>query len=125
MKLSTLAAVLADPRKVDKLKAELASHMQEYESLQKVGGTSIPIRVEQDVEMQLKLKDVGTLCTLFITEQLGRSELAYVADAIDLTLLVDCDDDRIVSLLSEMTDPEINGVFTIERAEEIRREIDT
>jgi len=123
MKLSTLQDVLANPGAVGKLIAELNPLMQEYESLQEVKGSSIPIRVDADAEFELSLRDVDTLCSLFVADQVTQSQLAYIADSIDLSEGVSYDGSPIADFIGEMTDPEINGVFTKDRAEEIRKEI--
>ncbi len=123
MRISTLQAVLADPGEVGKLLSELVPLMQEYESLQEVQGSSIPIRVNADEEFELSLRDVDTLCSLFIADKLTQSQLAYVADAIELSESISYDGSPIANFIGEMTDPKINVTFTKDRAEEIRKEM--
>jgi hypothetical protein len=123
MKLSTLQMVLRDPGTVASLAAELEPVMQEYQSLQNVRGASIPIRVDQDAEMEITLQDIHTLCILFLSGQLTPNQLAYAADAMELSEGVSYNGSPIADYISEMTDPKVNGVFTQERAEAIRNEI--
>jgi len=123
MKLSTLQAVLAHPDQVGKLLAELTPLMAEYESLQRTQGSTIPIRVDADAEFAISLRDVDTLCSLFLSDQLTQAQLAYVADAIELSEGVSYDGSPIADLIAEMTDPKINGIFTKDRAEHIRKDI--
>lgn len=121
LKLSTLQAVLANPQMASKLETELLPHLQENESLQELQGSTIPIHVESDSEFELSLSDVGTLFSLLIDGQLTGPQLAYVADAIELSEGVTYDGSPIADFLGEMTDPKVNGIFTKERAEEIRK----
>lgn len=123
MKLSTLQRTLRDPSTVASLAAELEPVMREYESLQSVRGSSIPIRVDDDAEIEITLQDIDTLCTLFLAGQLTQNELAYIADAMELSEGVSHNGSPIADFISEMTDPEINGVFTQERGGAIRNEI--
>ena len=62
---------------------------------------------------------LGVLCRLFAEGQLTASELAYTADALELSERVEFAGPDIASDLAECTDPEINGPLTVARALEI------
>jgi len=118
MKLSSLDALLAKSLSPSAFRAQLAPDLAEYLKNADVKGSVMPIRVTEDKDIQLSTAHVRELCELFINKQLTPEELAFVADALQLADRVDFDEE-VPDLIAEMTDPEINGPFTIARAREI------
>jgi hypothetical protein len=86
-------------------------------------GSVVPVRVTEDIDVELSLQDVESLCAFFASGRLGTVDLAYVADALQLSERVIPTDVAVNDYIAEFTDPEINGVFTPVRAEEIISEI--
>ena len=87
-------------------------------------GSVMPVRVTEDADVEVSGREVDKLCNHFIAGHLDAMELAYVADALQLSERVTFVDDDISDYISEFTDPEVNGPFTLERAKAIVREID-
>jgi hypothetical protein len=117
MKLSSLDALLAKSLSPSAFRAQLAPDLAEYLNAD-VKGSVMPVRVTEDKDIQLSTAHVRELCELFINKQLTPEELAFVADALQLADRVDFDEE-VPDLIAEMTDPEINGPFTIAHAREI------
>ena len=59
------------------------------------------------------------MCRLFASGQLDQSELAYIADAMQLAERVEFADSWVADAIAEFTDPAINGIFTVGRALEL------
>lgn len=97
------------------LSAELAIHRR---GLEEVGG-SAPVRVTEDEDVTVTADSIKTLCELFISGQFSSEVLAYTADVMQFADRVDFREDWISDVVAEFTDPEVNGVFTKERAAEI------
>jgi hypothetical protein len=83
----------------------------------------MPVRVTEDADVEVSGRDVAKLCGYFIAGQLDAVELAYVADALQLSDRVTIADEATSEYISELTDPEVNGPFTLERAHSIVGEI--
>jgi hypothetical protein len=83
----------------------------------------MPVRVTEDADLEVSAPEVVKLCNHFIAGLLDAVELAYVADALQLSDRVTVADETIAEYISEFTDPEVNGPFTRERAQAIVREI--
>ncbi len=82
-------------------------------------GTVIPVRVLDDCAICVSKADVANLCRHFAQGELDAVGLAYIADALQLAEHVTWADDDVAEYVSEFTDPEINGPFTVSRALEI------
>jgi len=118
MKLSSLEALLAERLSPVEFRKELAPDMTEYLKNASVKPSVMPVRVTEDRELHVSVARVKVLCEIFINRDLSPEQLAFVADALQLADGVDFDEEAR-DLIDEMTDPEINGPFTIDRAKEI------
>jgi hypothetical protein len=119
MKLSRLASLLNRELPVAEFTADLSAEFAIYwRGLSEVG-RSAPVQVTEDEDLIVTADSIKTLCELFIDEELGMEVLAYIADVMQLADRVDFDEDWIADAVAEFTDPEVNGVFTKERAAEI------
>lgn len=83
----------------------------------------IPVRVDEDEEIEFTGEGLAALCSFFINGALDAVELAYIADALQLADRATYQDDWVRDYLDELTDPMLNGPFTVTRAEAIVREI--
>jgi hypothetical protein len=92
-----------------------------YEKALSKRGSVVPIRVIEDIELYLGIAEIQTLCQFYIDGFLSSSELAYIADALQISDSVDFVEPHVADYVSEFTDPEINGIFTKERASDIVR----
>ncbi len=105
-----------------------ASNAEDFTERQKLLGSNrlggiVPVRVDEDKDIELTWQGLTALCRFLINGALGTVELAYVADALQLADRVTYADDAIRDYLDELTDPEVNGLFTVARAEAMVREI--
>ena len=119
MRLSSLANLLAGKLSAPEFSAEIAEELFVHtRGLQKLGG-SAPIVVAEDTDIVLDRAGLSTLCRLFASGGLSAAELAYTADALQLSERVELADASIADDLAECTDPIINGPLTVARALEI------
>ncbi|RDS81371.1 hypothetical protein [Dyella psychrodurans] len=91
------------------MSSELEEHIL---GLRKLGGTA-PVQVDEDVDIVLNRAGLRVLCLAFASGKLTTSELAYIADFIQLSERAECASEDIVSDLALCTDPEINGPMTV------------
>ncbi len=123
MKLSSIGALLKGQMSSAEFKFEIFEEIGRYSSALKKPGGSVPINVEEDQDIIVRSKDVSVLCVLYVSGMLSSIEISYLADALQLSERVDFSDDDVGSYIDEMTDSEVNGVFTKERALEIMRHV--
>ena len=86
---------------------------------QKERGRVIPVRVDEDEDLEIAATDLVTLCRIFIDGAITDLELEYLADVLQLSDRVSFADSKIRDHLDELTDPEINGPLTVARAQAI------
>ena len=118
MKLSILDTLLEKRITPAVFHASVAQDIAEYMKDASKLGSVMPVRVDEDQDIKLSATHIKALCEFFIKKQLGSEELAFIADALLLSERVDFEE-GLTDLVAEMTDPEINGPFTAERAREI------
>ncbi|MGE4544028.1 MAG: hypothetical protein AB7D06_07965 [Pedobacter sp.] len=118
MKLSSLVALLENRISSSEFRCSIASDVAEYLEKANTPGSVMPVRVTEDLEIALTIESIKGLCRLFINAQLKSEELAFIADALQLSDSVNFDE-GISEFLASMTDPEINGPFTVDDAKKI------
>ena len=119
MRISSLVNLLAGKLSAPEYSAEIADELLVHtRGLQKLGG-SAPVVVIEDTELVLDRPGLAVLCRLFASGQLSAAELAYTADALQLSEHVELADRSIADDLAECTDRVINGPLTVARALEI------
>ena len=119
VKLSSLARVLSAGMPTADFVREIEPELAEYlGALAKRGGVA-QVRVEQDHPLVFDHAGLATLCSRFAAGDLTTEQLAYVADAILLADRVTITGDDVLALLSECTDPGVNGPLTPQRALQI------
>ncbi|MGN6280739.1 hypothetical protein [Frateuria sp.] len=119
MRLSSLAKLIAGQLAASDFSSEISEELSVYlRGLQKLGG-SAPVVVSEDTDIVLGRVGLSVLCQLFASGQLSAEELAYTADALQLSGRVEFSDDSVADDLAECTDPVINGPFTVARALQI------
>lgn len=119
MKLSSLSKLLNEYISPEVFLGEFLTEFSDYESKLDIKGSSITIDVIEDEEIVISFADIKKLCELFIQGKLNKNHLCFIADALQLCDLVDFEEEGIFDYVAELTDPEINGVFTKQRAIEI------
>jgi len=119
MKLSELNSLLSSKLSglafLHAIAAELAVHQRGLAAR----GQSAPAVVVEDRDILVSSESIKTLCHLFVDGQLNQQELAYIADAMQFGERVEFSDPAVADMVAELTDPEINGVFTKVRALQI------
>jgi hypothetical protein len=119
MRVSDIKASILAKSVSGGLRKSLDRQVPKYqESLSKVG-SSVTIHAVEDTELEVGMTEVRELCRFFISESVSDLELAYIADAMQLCDCVNFGNEEVADYISEFTDPEINGVFTKQRAKQI------
>ena len=118
MKLSSLASLISGSTSAADYSAEIAVELAEHTSRLGRGG-SAPVLVDEDTGLFLDRHGLSILCRLFASGQLTAHELAYTADALQMSEQVEYSGPDIADDLDVCTDPEINGQLTVARALEI------
>jgi hypothetical protein len=119
MRLSSVANLLSGKLPASEFSAEIAEELLAHtRGLEKQGG-SAPVHVAEDTYLVLDRFGLGTLCRMFASGQLSAVELAYTADALQLSDRVAFADPSIADDLAECTAPLVNGPLSIARALEI------
>ena len=118
MKLSSLANLISGTTSAADYSAEIAAELAVHTRCLGRGG-SAPILVNEDIDLLLDRHGLSVLCRLFASGQLTAGELAYTADALQMSERVEYSGPDIADDLDVCTDPEINGPLTVARALEI------
>ena len=119
MKISNLVRLLNNEISSEDFLAEFPTSLKEYEvNLEKIG-SYVTLRVDEDTELIISIRDIVKLCELFVSGKLSNTVLSYIADSMQLCDSIDFQSEDIADYVAELTDPEINGVFTKERAAEV------
>ena len=119
MKISSLKKLTKGDITVHKFMSEIKEEINEYSNFKGKKGASIPIQVDTDEEFIFESNDLKSLCSYFVQGQINSEELSYIADAVELSSNIYIPDDKVKDFVFEMTDPEVNGPFTHNRANEI------
>ncbi|WP_166213167.1 hypothetical protein [Cognatiluteimonas telluris] len=119
MKLSAVVALMAGSLSPSEFSAAIADELVVHSRALETLGGSAPVVVSEDTDLLLNRHGLGSLCRLFASGQLSAAELAYTADALQLSERVAFADPSVADDLAECTDPAINGPLTIARALEI------
>jgi hypothetical protein len=125
MKLSDINGLISGQISPASFRATNAENFTERRNLlgaNRQGGV-VSVWVDEDEEIELTGQDLAALCSLLIKGAVDAVELAYIADALQLADRVTYQDDWVRGYLDELTDPEVNGPFTVARAEAIVRKI--
>lgn len=125
MKLSDINGLISGQISPASFRAINAANFTERRNLlgaNRRGGV-VPVRVDEDEEIELAGQDLAALCSFLINGAVDAVELSYIADALQLADRVTYQDDCVRDYLDELTDPEVNGPFTVDRAEAIVQEI--
>ena len=119
MKLSAVVALMTGNLSPNEFSAAIAEELLVHtRALERLGG-SAPVVVNEDTDVLLNRQGLSSLCRLFALGHLSAAELAYTADALQLSDRVEFADPSIADDLAECTDPAINGPLTIARALQI------
>lgn len=125
MKLRDINGLIGGKISPASFRATNAENFTERRSLlgaNRQGGV-VSVWVDEDEEIELTGQDLAALCSFLIKGAVDAVELAYIADALQFADRVTYQDDWVRDYLDELTDPEVNGPFTVARAEAIVREI--
>ncbi|MFQ5963915.1 MAG: hypothetical protein ACE5KZ_06495 [Candidatus Scalinduaceae bacterium] len=123
MKLSKLKKYLRCNLAISEFKTSIKDEIKHYEKLAKKKGSSIPIDVVEDDELSIDKEDISKICDDYINEDLSVSEISYISDAMQLSEKIYIENNYLLDFIFEMSDPEVNGLFTKERALEIIKKI--
>jgi hypothetical protein len=116
MKLSSVARLLSGTLSPAAFVAEIEEELAVHRAGLSVRGGVAPVRVDEDEEVVLDRPGLRRLCEAFLSGELTAEQLAYIADAMQLSDRVEFSGHRIADDLAMCTDPEINGPMDAARA---------
>lgn len=119
MKCSELKSLLNKITTVEDFKNLIKLEVDQLRALASTKGSSLPILFVEDDSLEIAPKDLLYLLSLFTERKLDAIELSYIVDAILLSDKVSLEDENLLELIEELTDFEVNGILTGERANEI------
>ncbi|TZF85243.1 hypothetical protein [Cognatilysobacter lacus] len=109
MKLSSLAKLLNGELPAAEYGLELEPELAIHTAALAKGGASAPVVVTEDAALEFGRPELATLCRLYTAGALSAAQLAYTADAIQLSDRVHILGESVSDDLAACTDPEING----------------
>jgi len=125
MELSLLNHLFNGQVEIDFFKRMISNEVGVYKEQLKKKGSVVSIDIKDDCSLNFRADNLVQLCRYFIDEKLDVSELAYIADALCLSENVNYEKESLVDYLEEMTDPEVNGLFSKKLALQIIEKITT
>lgn len=114
MKLSTIKLALSGEISTDVLRMEMQDEMSEYKAMANLKGSTMPVYVNEDMEVKIGENDLKALCTAYLKEKLTELEINYIVDALQLSNKVSFESEELFDRISYLTDPKINGHLTRE-----------
>ena len=119
MKLSELKEVFSNPDLIISFTDNIKKEVDEYSSLLKKPGSSIPIYATQDTFLRFGHSDLIMLCKAYIDGTLHENYIHYIMDVLSLSEQVEFESEELSDLSSSLADPEINGFLTHDEANRI------
>jgi len=119
MKLSQIKNLFNKTETAETFSKQIASEVSIYKDLLKKKGSSIPIMLDEDIQLSIGSEEVYLLCDLFSKNELTEHEIGYIADAFTLSDNVSYTTDQISDFVAMLADPELNGELTYDLADEI------
>ena len=98
----------------DVLRMEMQEEIGEYKAMANLKGSTMPVFVNEDIEIKIGENDLKVLCLAFLNEKLTELEINYIVDALQLSNMVSFESEELFDRISYLTDPEINGHLTRE-----------
>jgi hypothetical protein len=112
MKLSSLAKLLNGDLAPREYCLELGPELATHAAALAKRGASAPVAVTEDVTLEFGRPELATLCRLYAAGALSAQQLAYTADAIQLSERVHIVGESVADDLAACTDPAINGALS-------------
>ena len=119
MRITEITDFLKSVMPLSLFKNIIANEVIEYKHQLQKKGSSVSIHIIEDSDINLVAYNIVFLCQLFLNEEMSEYELSYLTDALLLSSRVYFSNEETKDLFELMTDPEINGDFTIERITEL------
>jgi len=101
------------------MKNLIIHEVENYKISLRTKGKSVPIYLIEDEEIIITNVDVSLILNAYIDESFTDFDLYYIIDAMLLSSKMIFDNECIVDLIETFTDPEINGMFTKDKAKEV------
>lgn len=125
MRLSSLSRLISGEMDASEFAVEIREEFTEHsKGLKKTGGIA-RVAITEDHEFTLDRPGISALCRLYLAEKITAAELAYITDVMQLSDGVEFSDARVVDDVALLTDPEINGAMTTQRALRIANALPT
>ena len=109
MKLSLLKAFLKHDISANQISEEIKNVIGDYKKLLSKKGSTIPIKVTEDIEFSINKQDVIVLCQAFLDQLLEEYEVNYLVDVLQLSENVNFESEELFDYVSILTDPKVNG----------------
>ena len=117
MKISELKSFLDCRLTVVELQKLLKTEVVLHTKARTVKGGSCPVYITEDESFIFTKEHFVVLCSTFFRDELDEYEIAYIADIILMADNIELENEVLEDNVAELTDPEINGKFTKERAQ--------
>lgn len=114
MKLSNIKLALSGEIPMDILRLEINDEISEYSKNANIIGSSMPVYLNEDIELKFCENNLKALCEAFLNENLTELEINYIVDALQMANRVSFESEDLFDRISYLTDPAINGHLTKE-----------
>lgn len=116
MELSLLNKLFSREIEIDFFKKSISKDVGVYKEQIKKKGSSVVLNLIEDIPLTFTSDNLVQLCNYFIEDKLDANEIAYISDVLCLAENIQFANNNLVDYLEQMTDPEINGIFTLKSA---------
>ncbi|MGV3460160.1 MAG: hypothetical protein ACO1N9_06865 [Flavobacterium sp.] len=120
MKLSQIKNLLSHSLPICDFKLAISQEMSEYVSKEKIKGSTRPVYLQEDINIYIGSSEAIFMLNAFIKSELSILEVNYIVDALLMSENVKFESETFLEELETMTDPEIQGIFTLERAVKLK-----
>jgi hypothetical protein len=105
MKLSELKDVFAKPDLIESFKENIREEVDEYTSLLKKVGSSVPIYATQDAFLKVGHNELTMLCKAYLDGVLKENYVYYIIDVLQLSEQVEFESEELFEIAAGLTDP--------------------
>ncbi|MFT4015448.1 MAG: hypothetical protein QM668_00680 [Agriterribacter sp.] len=120
MKLSNIQKLLLGEMSIDNFTIEINEEVNIYKKSLLKKGASATIYLEEDlIKVKIDRKSINTICNFFIEGKIDNYQLNYMIEALLLSSHVSFANEKIRSLLEDLTDPEYGLKLDIEYVKNI------
>ncbi|MEO6151204.1 MAG: hypothetical protein ABIP28_13630 [Mucilaginibacter sp.] len=119
MKVSLLKDFFDQAITNSQLNEIITPEISNYKLLLSKKGSSVPIILQEDIQLLVRKKDIAVLCEAYLNEEITKYELMYIIDALQLSDNISFENEELLDNASILTDPEVNGLLTKDMVYEV------